>query len=175
MRAVRALSVAVACWSVALPAAAFTISLTVSGTTHDVLFTAGSYDSVNGDPATPLTTTPWFGGGFGAAADFALELQTADLGGAVGLPDDSAYYVFAYTGLFEGATYAGTTAPLDAGNVFNLAGASSASDFLGSDIYFASVAAPAAVPEIDGNALAKALFILFALGAWLEARRRRAV
>ena len=27
--------------------------------------------------------------------------------------------------------------------------------------------------EIDGNALAKALFILFALGVWLDMRRRR--
>ncbi len=40
-------------------------------------------------------------------------------------------------------------------------------------VVYAYVPAALAVPEIDGNALAKALFILFALGAWLHTRRRR--
>ncbi len=43
----------------------------------------------------------------------------------------------------------------------------------GSTIHYVTATVVPAVPEIDGNALAKALFILFALGAWLHTRRRR--
>ncbi|MFN3148151.1 MAG: hypothetical protein ACE368_24400 [Paracoccaceae bacterium] len=156
-----------------LPAQAFII--TVGGVDYDVVFTAGSYNSVNGDPATPLTTTPWFGDP-ALAADLASALQTADVGGAAGLPDDSGSYVFVRTvdavG-FIGRTYVGTTAPSSAGTTGDLGTGFTSTTFFGSDLYFASAAPPAAVPEIDGNALAKALFILFALGAWLHTRRAR--
>ncbi len=172
-RVARALGVAVACWSVALPAAASTISLTVSGTTYDVQFTAGSYDSVNGDPATPLTTTPWFGN-FSLAQDLAQALQTADAPGGTVVPDTGGWYLFVYTGApgIQAYVYSGTAAGFNTGSTSQLGAGSDATNFAGDLFYHASVA-PTPVPEIDGNALFKALFVLFTLGVWLDLRRRR--
>ncbi|MFN3147740.1 MAG: hypothetical protein ACE368_22110 [Paracoccaceae bacterium] len=159
-----------------MPAAAFTISLTVSGTTHDVLFTAGSYDSVNGDPATPLTTTPWFGN-FSLAQDLAQALATAD--GAAGnvVPVTDGLYLFVYSATATDAVYNAYFGPAasifaGSGGVGGSSGVGDTTRFTGDPYYYAAVA-PVPVPEIDGNALAKALFILFALGLWLDLRRRR--
>ena len=177
----RDVCLAVAYCLAALPASAFTISLTVSGTTYDVLFTQGSYDAVNTNPATPLTTTRWFGNE-ALANDLATALQAADApggGGAVVL-DTSGWYNFTYRVDAIDAFnfgYAGTGPTFLPGQVTQFSGSKSLTGISASvNFYYASVApsaGPAAVPEIDGNALAKALFLLFALHVWIQVRRNR--
>lgn len=129
-------------------------------------------------PNGPLTTTPWFGSAFldNALADELRDQNDAASGLLV--PDPDAVYLFANRSLSTGFITSSAYDPM-----LNLS-TSETSSFTtsvtreltvsGAPIYFASgsVFVPP-VPEINGNALVKALFCLFALGLWLFARRER--
>ncbi|MFN3148152.1 MAG: hypothetical protein ACE368_24405 [Paracoccaceae bacterium] len=159
-----------------LPAQA--VIITVGGVDYDVLYFEGPYGgphpSFNDNIAT-LTdpaSAPWWGitpdglGGTIDAQDFAsayvLQVGAPDLSVAT---NDNVRFVYenpiivsyAYAREDGLALCCFGTDPSLAGTNF---------------VYAYTVPIPS-VPEIDGNALAKALFILFALGAWLHTRRAR--
>ncbi|MFN3147832.1 MAG: hypothetical protein ACE368_22600 [Paracoccaceae bacterium] len=154
----------------ALPVQAVTI--TVLGTDYEVVLTgtATTYFAERDD----LILAPWFGQPDTVAEQAAADFHAAtggDYGISVGT-GDFVLFVYAASGATAGDTfsyhgYNETSGPIGPGTL-------SSSLLLNSTSAFAYVV-PAAVPEIDGNALAKALFILFALGAWLHTRRRRTV
>ncbi|MFN3147833.1 MAG: hypothetical protein ACE368_22605 [Paracoccaceae bacterium] len=146
---------AVALGLLASPALAYQI--TVDTTTYDISFVTTSYDANPG----LLTSQPWWG-------DQALAEDIIDALVLDGFDENTEFGIiellFAHTFIV---------------NVFSeyIVFGTDLGPTLGATISTRNYATilPAAVPEIDGNALAKALFILFALGAWLHTRRRRTV
>ncbi|MFN3145730.1 MAG: hypothetical protein ACE368_10970 [Paracoccaceae bacterium] len=141
-----------------LPAAA--VNVTVGGVTDDISYTDTSYD-----PSTALLEgQPWWGDP--TLADNIITQYLSD-GGNLG----PALVLFAVE-----PSALDPTGSIVVSEIFLNSGPTSY-DFLNNvSVFYAialSVTPVAAVPEIDGNALAKALFILFALGAWLHTRRRR--
>ncbi len=168
--AMRALAAACAAL-VAVPATALT--LTVGGTSYDITLNLGSFNDVTAGPNGPLTATPWYSDAT-LASDLAAALFAADAGaGGTLVPDNTAAYLFA-----DDSGPAWNYQPASVGSeVFETFYGATETNLggVGPTIYFATGSAIPGVPEIDGNALAKALFILFALGVWLDVRRRRTV
>ncbi len=158
-----------------LPAQA--VIITVGGVDYDVVFFANAYDTAhpsyndNFGVLTNPAIAPWFGvapdglGGTVDAEDFA-NAYAAQVPGSPDVSSATDKIVFVYG--VGGSTSGFATSEL---GVVSSHALSSASVSL-TDVYAYTVPIPS-VPEIDGNALAKALFILFALGAWLHARRAR--
>ncbi len=141
----------------ASPALAYQI--TVGTTTYDIGFVNTSYDANPG----LVTSQPWWGNPT-LAEDIvdALVLDGVNVGTEFGI----ASLGFAHT-LAGDVFMEQIFINVDTGTI-------NRATFVVLDFATGTIVGPAAVPEIDGNALAKALFILFALGAWLDARRRRA-
>lgn len=173
------LFVSALCAALLGPLAANAVIVTVGGTDYDVLFfpLGESFD----DNEAALMATPWWGDA--TLADDIADAYLAQIGIAGSPfsdnPAEGTRLVFAYeedrflaldtvnaAQLNEGQP----SVPLPAGVVpVELFQANN-----DGNIAFAhGTIVAAAVPEIDGNALAKALFILFALGVWLDMRRRR--
>ncbi len=175
------LFVSALCAALLGPLAANAVIVTVGGTDYDVLFfpLGESFD----DNEAALMATPWWGDA--TLADDIADAYLAQIGIAgspfsdnpaegtnlwfayevttILNPDDAVNRAQLNEG-FPSIPLAPAVAP--AGNGFQSTGSAN-----GAYAYGTIVAA--AVPEIDGNALAKALFILFALGVWLDMRRRR--
>ncbi len=147
---------AVALGLLASPALAYQI--TVNTTTYDIGVVTTSYDANPG----VLTSQPWWGD----------QTLAEDIVDALVLDGFNENTELGVSPLFFAHTLAGNVfmEEMFVGLDF------STNDFATSFVlnYATGTIIPAAVPEIDGNALAKALFILFALGAWLDTRRRRA-
>ncbi|MFN3148150.1 MAG: hypothetical protein ACE368_24395 [Paracoccaceae bacterium] len=156
------------------------VVINVGGVDYDVVFFANAYDTLhpsfndNVGTLTDPASAPWWGvapDGLGGAMD-AQDFATAYEAAVPGSPDVSSIsdsILFAYE---ENAGLVELYQALETGGV----GTATRSVTIVSTahVYAYTVPIVAAVPEIDGNALAKALFILFALGAWLHARRARA-
>ncbi len=162
-----AASVILALWS----GAAQALLLSVDGSLYEITFTVGSYSAVDGGANGPLNATPWFGDS-GLGFDFANALKAADDPGNTVFPAEDVFYMFAYAPTAS-IYYSNPSAATNAGNVSSISGGTTANTSFGSTNYSFASATLVTVPEIDGNALAKALFILFALGVWLDVRRRR--
>ncbi|MFN3147834.1 MAG: hypothetical protein ACE368_22610 [Paracoccaceae bacterium] len=142
----------------ASPALAYQI--TVGGTTYDISFVTTSYDASTG----LLTSQPWW-------QDTTLAEDIVD---ALVLDGFNEFTEFGITGVYflhsaPPAVVLAQQVSLGSDNGLVLLLAPDTANYA-----TGTIVGPAAVPEIDGNALAKALFILFALGAWLDTRRRRA-
>ncbi|MFN3147047.1 MAG: hypothetical protein ACE368_18290 [Paracoccaceae bacterium] len=165
---VRIASLVAFCLALLGPSSARAVNVTVGGTTYDILFLSNV--SFNANDAV-LESTPWWGTDHLTAQDFANAYNTQvgvnfDLTGSV----DMLYFIYSDAG----ATQVAGARILDTGVCCGVT--TTANNSPSPSVHFAYVAAPAgpaAVPEIDGNALAKALFILFALGAWLHTRRAK--
>ncbi len=156
-----------ACLGLLAPLPARAIDVTVGGVTYDIEFITN--DSFNANEAL-LESTPWWGTDAATATSFATAY-----GAQVGVDFDQTGSIdmlfFIYTD--AGPTQVAGARLLDTG-VTGIATTSNSSS--SPSVHLAYVAAPAgaaAVPEIDGNALAKALFVLFALGVWLHTRRAK--
>ena len=144
-----------------LPAQAVNVS--VDGTVYNVQLLAGP--ATYFDNRGTLIPAPWWGNAT-HAEEAALNFHTAT-GGVYGFTN--VLFVYNESGPLNSDTvdtYLAGNPPLHLTDVANLAADSGAA--------FAFVA-PAAVPEIDGNALPKALFVLFTLYVWLQVRRNRRV
>ena len=140
----------------ALPAAAYQV--TVGGVDYEVTFVDTSYTA----STALLESQPWWGS-FSDAGAFATAVGDADNVGAPRFGQLSfAYGVVSFLPdvLYRNVNSAGTVSgDLNADQ--------------GSTRSFATATAIVAVPEIDGAVLPQALFVLFALGAGLHARRNR--
>ena len=151
-------------WS--LPANA--VIITVGGVDYDVVFFTNGFGIDQPsftDNAAALQATPWFGNP-GLAEDFAEAYDTQVTGGD---------RFNLSTGVTDLLAFAHTT-DVDTFRVFEGGGVNSftfgpASPFV--SVAYAYTVPIAAVPEIDGNALAKALFLLFTLYVWILVRRNR--
>ncbi|MFN3147045.1 MAG: hypothetical protein ACE368_18280 [Paracoccaceae bacterium] len=144
-------------------AEAQTYTLEVGGTSYSVTLLPFG-DSFDDNEGT-LVTTPWYGDQTLAEGLAQAVIDLAVLGPLTALTD-RIQFAHSSDGTFvtsseaiEGFANPFTSTRFESNNSVGLA--------------YASGFAIPAVPEIDGNALAKALFILFALGAWLDMRRRR--
>lgn len=176
-----ALFVALMC----VPTGARAVNVTVGAVTYDIQFFAfnRSFD----DDEAALMLTPWWGDA--TLADNIADAYLAQVG-VLGSPftdnpDPLTNLLFAYETFIEpiGPTDSVRAAQLNEGFFPPppgpaVAPASERAQFAASaNIVFAHgtivPAGPAAVPEIDGNALAKALFLLFTLYVWLQVRRNR--
>jgi hypothetical protein len=168
----------------AAPAAAQTFQIEVGGVTYELTATLGSYADFEATVgAATAQSQPWYDGSVPiASADNTLAttwgdaFQTAYTLDSQGF-DPAIWYAFAFT-------TDGTNARADFYRPLGDVRHNEDTFGVGSDVFavttdfgggfpwsFVSAEVVPAVPEIDGNALAKALFILFALGAWLHTRR----
>ena len=148
-----------------LPAQAVVIS--IGGNNYDVVIVSStSYLSVRDD----VMSAPWWNDQ--ALATEAATNFGAATGGAFGPGITFAQFVYSDTGggvadehsRMALRTNLDLTGPITIPNILTYSGS-----------VFAYVPTPAAVPEIDGNALAKALFILFTLYVWILVRRNRRI
>ncbi len=158
-RALVAILVALAC---AAPAHALIV--TVGLTDYDVVLLPGGESFLDNQALlSDPNSAPWFGS-LAVATDFANAYQAqqgiAPFDVTPGTGNDGIF--FAYSNTMNLVFY------LDSDLVGSGSFAPTYSNPTG---YYAYVMV--SVPEIDGNALAKALFILFALGVWLDVRRRK--
>ena len=162
----RPVAMAAVCLALLGPSPAGAANVTVGGITYDIQFITN--DSWNANDAL-LESTPWWGTDSTTATNFAnAYLAQVGIDFDLTASIDRLYFIYTDAGPMQ---VAGTRI-LDTGTV--TAGTTVSNTSAETFQHFAYVAAPvgaAAVPEIDGNALAKALFILFALGAWLHTRR----
>jgi hypothetical protein len=144
------------------------VPVTVGGTTYDVQFnTSGTNGASFNEDSALIQASPWWGSA-AQANDFAVAYGAQvgpnypfDLNGAV------EYLLFSHvtSGGLNNAEFLSEGGGV--GNFFNL---SNSSNF--SNAYYAYASSPtAAVPEIDGNALAQAGLILLALFLVLRGRR----
>ena len=154
------------------------LMLTVSGVTYEITLNLGSFTTVDTGPNGPLTTTPWFGSAFlhNALVDELKDRNNAASGPVV--PDPNGVYLFANRSLSPGFITSSAYDPsLSQGTSDTFSFTTSDTRALTTTeapLYYASGSAVVpSVPEINGNALAKALFCLFALGLWLFERRAR--
>ncbi len=154
-----------------LPAQA--VVITVGGSDYDVTLSGPAvfYTSVRGGIVSQV---PWWGSealALQAAADF----HTATGGdyGVTGGTNDVARFVYAESGPTIGDTN-DAVLTIESSGLFGSATVSNSLSSGSTGAFAFATPVAVAVPEIDGNALAKALFILFALGAWLHTRRARA-
>jgi hypothetical protein len=162
------------------PLAANAVIVTVGGTDYDVLFfpLGQSFD----DNEAALMATPWWGDP--TLADNIADAYLARIGVAgspfsdnpaegtrlwfayevatILVADDAVNRAQLHEG-FPSIPLGPAVAPAVTG--FQSTGSSH------SAYAYAAPLGPVTVPEIDGNAMAKALFILFALGVWLDMRR----
>ncbi len=145
--------------------AAHAVEIVVGGLTYEI----GFYDNTRADTiVADLTSTPWYGNS-STAGTAATDFYTAngnsnDIGiGAI----LAISFVYDYTDTAGQDSVSGRF--LDAAGSVGFGGTFDDSAY--SNIPYAYVITP--VPEIDGNALAKALFVLFAFGVWLRTRGRR--
>ncbi len=145
--------------------AANAVQVDVGGITYDIQVTAvgTSYD----DNSADIMASPWWGSD-AVALQFATEYNDAT---TYAERDFSIGVSFTFFGASDnGSTVYGAYATDDwAPN----SGPHISTTNAPNNARFAIATVVPSVPEIDGNALAKALFILFALGAWLDVRRRR--
>ena len=151
------------------PARAVVIS--IGGTEYDVvLTTAGSSYLAERDLITPA---PWFGSS-ALATEAAINFHAAT-GGSYGITPgttgDMVIFVHDETGPLAGDTYSTISIQEPAGTPTMTSGSVNGSGVISSAAF--AYVAPVAVPEIDGGALAKALFLLFTLHVWLQVRRNR--
>ncbi len=150
-----------------LPAHALLV--VVGGTTYDVqpLPTGESFADNSVALSDPAQTAWW--GDPALAADIRDEVFAAE-----GNATFTRVFAHTLTGSLTAEVRTGSTAATNPNISTGLLGIPTTDTaFQGSPyVYYTGTAV--SVPEIDGNALAKALFILFALGAWLHVRRARA-
>lgn len=145
-----------------LPASAITITL--AGVDYEIVFLNSNSYTSNAATLSDPALTPWFGSDADASsAATQIAAQNGDLPPGVTqawVVRDASTFVYYTTGLNttnSGGYPAGAALP-NAGTVWVTTGG-----------------AIVAVPEIGGNALAKALFVLLAFGLWLKSRRRNAI
>lgn len=140
-----------------LPASAYQIN--VGGIDYEVTFVDTSYSA----STALLESQPWWGSATDAGT-FATAVGDADnVGATIG-----GELIFAYQSVTFPLVQVVFRSVDDAGTVSgNLAIP------VASVRSFATATAIVAVPEIDGAVLPQALFVLFALGAGLHARRNR--
>ena len=144
-----------------LPASAITITL--AGVDYEIVFLNSNSYTSNAATLSNPALTPWFGSDADASSVATqIAAQNGDLPPGVTqawVVRDASTFVYYTTGLNtinSGAYGAGDALP-NAGTVWVTTGG------------------VVAVPEIDGNALAKALFVLLAFGLWLKSRRQDAI
>lgn len=154
-------------------------NIVIGGTTYNVQFfdaeTDGSFDTINTNNANVLTTpatVPWFGN-----AGFANVFGSVYTGLARPYEFDSNANQSGDEFLYFGYSVAGGVVNVyrlsDAGGV-PVATTISSSDTSASTNW-AYISLPVPTPEINADALIKALFALFVLGLWLTAVRGRQV
>ncbi|MFN3145364.1 MAG: hypothetical protein ACE368_08915 [Paracoccaceae bacterium] len=145
-----------------LPAAALAVDVTVGGVTYTLTSVNTSYNT----NVALLESQPWWG-------DAALAVQIINqllLDGGNSNDIGSGIVDFAID--IGGTVPGGVTAETVSGALGPFSGTLGPASFF--DYATATIAGgPAAVPEIDGAALSKALFVLFAFWAWLVTGRGR--
>ena len=140
------------------------VVITVAGTHYDVRFFDFGRFNDNIAILTAPDTAPWWGNsGLAEAFANAYSAQVSPPPYPFDTGPGSAPLTFAQE--FSGDDLFGWLVEDDGG----VQPRRDSPVFLGTYAYVA----PAAVPEIDGNAMAKALFVLFTLWLWLQIRRNR--
>ena len=155
-------------------APAHAVIITVGGTDYDVVFYSNGIDVPQpsfDDNAADLTNTviaPWWGDGAAALA-FANAYAVQAPPGSFDINSGFDIIMFAHA---EAGGIVSVVRIVDTGTRTVSTTTLTASIGYGDAVYAYTVPI-AAVPEIDGNALAKALFVLFTLYVWLQVRRNR--
>ena len=157
------------------PLQANAVVINVNGTDYDVLFFTNGFNvgqpsfDDNAATLTNTATAPWWGN-LALAGEFATAYEAQAPAGsfdvAIGLD------ILFFAAVPEVAANVRGAYVNSVGEVF--LSNYTAESFNYTQVVYAYVpAGPAAVPEIDGNALPKALFLLFTLYVWLQIRRNR--
>ena len=158
----RSLWLVLAMCIIPLPAAA--VNVTVGGTTYDISFTTTNFD----DSIALLEGQPWWGNP--TLADNIITQYASVDGGDTGVDFGVVALDFAVR-----RTVTDPALFIDVRVVQGGVGPTPTTIDRLVTVDFAIATVVPAVPEIDGNALPKALFILFTLWLWLQVRRGRRV
>jgi hypothetical protein len=164
----------IALWASGLPAQAVVIN--VNGTNYDVLFYSNAFGTPhpsfndNQPVLTNTATAPWWGNQ-DLARDFANAYGAQAPAGSFNVSSNTDSLIFAFaipTNVSVVSRYR-----VDETTGFNFEGFTDRGSNFTTQVFAYVAPAPTPVPEIDGNALPKALFLLFSLWLWLDLRRRR--
>lgn len=177
----RALRLVVLAALLTIPLPVRAVEIVVDGIRYDILFLTGN-DTIP-DNLALVQSQPWYTGGLLVAdrvpAQTFAQAYLDQAGTAPfnvnpdgGLnPRDELHFIY-----YDEPTLVGSASIDDEGW---FSGSISTGFLIGSSTpyfhyaYVSGAPVPVAVPEIDGNALAKALFVLLAFGLWLRTRRER--
>lgn len=156
-----------------------TFDVMIGGTNYTVtgLGIGVSFDDVVANfGLTTLTGTPWWGS-LTLAQNFAQAVR--DVGGPQTFSADYAYSATtpgSPGGVYNSVVFASTTSTVFPDTLINSGNFTTSTTTRSSaPIQLFTTSELASIPEVDGAALVKALFILFTFGLWLRLRRAQAV